>query len=115
MFALPIVIVPFIVALAVYRLYGVPRLWIAGALRLSRPMTNWLSIVAVLAYATVFGYTLAIIVLAGRAMLHADWTLSTLVDIARFDAPYPIAYVAMEWVFYYAFARPHPQGPGRRA
>ena len=106
MFALPLIAFPFLVALALYRLYVLPRRVLAGNLHLSRRRLSALSAATAIAYVVLLIYTLSLVVLTAKTLATAPTDLMAWLSIAPVFAGYPIVYIAAEWVFYYGFQRP---------
>jgi len=99
----PLVLFPFVLALAVYRLYRLPRLAWCGTLRLNPGRYFWLAMLTAVAYLGLLAYTIGLSVVVLRALVQAPLSLASLLSIAGFLAGYPVAYIAAEWVFHYGF------------
>jgi len=106
MFLIPLIAFPFLVALAAYRLWILPRRYLGGGLRLARPGFSAMSLLTGAAYLGLLVYTVGLLLLSiGIGMHRPDTVSGWLADAPPF-ALYPVAYIAAEWVFYYGFARP---------
>ena len=105
MFLLPILIFPVVLALALRRLVGIAWQLAHGRLRLTnRRRALWVP-AAVLAYAGLLGYSLALLVALGHACFMATDKLPAYLALAGYVLAYPLVYFAAAWVFYYAFQR----------
>lgn len=108
MFILPLIILPFILAMAVRRLCQIPAgLW-SGRLQVRAHRHALLSAAVAAAYLVLLGYTLAL----GAALLHAGLLaadrLPAYLSLAGYVLAYPLVYMAAAWVFY------HGLQPGAR-
>ncbi|HEY1129048.1 MAG TPA: hypothetical protein VGF12_06570 [Roseateles sp.] len=106
MFLIPLLVFPFIFAAAAYRLYTVPRQYIAGNLRLARPGLTLRTSLTAGAYLGLLAYLVALPVLAVKALALGPLNLETWLGIGPALAVFPVAYIAAEWTFYYGFQRP---------
>lgn len=103
---LPLIALPFLIAAAAYRLYTLPRRYLAGTLRLAHHGSSPISLLAGLAYLALLACTVGIILLVARNFIHAPYELSGWLALAPAIVGYPIGFVAAEWVFYHGFQRP---------
>ena len=106
MFVLPLVAFPFLLALAAYRLYVLPRRMAAGQLRFAKARLSLRTAITLLAYLALLGYTVTLVVFVPHTLVRSQVTPALLLSTAPLFAGYPFVYVAAEWVFYYGFMRP---------
>jgi hypothetical protein len=103
MFLIPLIVFPFIVSMAVYRLYQLPRRYFLGTIRLTHPGLSLRSTLTVVAYLGLLAYTVGVALLVIQTLLGGLSTLASWLDVAPALAAYPIVYIAAEWVFFYGF------------
>ena len=101
MFVLPVLILPLVFGLAIYRLYQIPRrLWL-GDLRLPGKQRPYLSTATVAAYLALLIYTIAL----GAALLQATFVpqnhIPVYLSLVACVLAYPVVYMGAAWVFYY--------------
>lgn len=101
MFVPPLIVLPFLIGLAIYRLYQLGRRLWSGQLQFSRRHRPYLQLVTCSAYVTLLGYTIGLIVAIARIALNASFSTSALAPILYAVLAYPLVYVGAEWVFYY--------------
>ncbi len=106
MFLIPLLVFPFIFAAAAYRLYTLPRRYIAGNLRLARPGLTLRTSLTAAAYLGLLAYLVALPVLAAKVLALGPFNLEAWLGFAPAPAGFPVAYIAAEWTFYYGFQRP---------
>lgn len=101
MFVPPFVLLPFLVGLAIYRLYQLGRRLWSGKLQFSPRHRPYLPLVTCGAYVTLLGYTIGLVVAVARIALNASFSTSALAPVAYAVVAYPFVYVGAEWIFYY--------------
>ncbi len=111
MFVLPAMIFPFVFALAIFRLYQIPRRLLAGELQVPAQHRVLLSVGSGMAYMVLLGYTLALSAMLIHAIFLAEDRLSTYLSVLAYTLAYPVVYVAAAWVFYYGL-KSVPQAKG---
>jgi hypothetical protein len=106
MFILPLLILPFLLAAAVYRLYSVPHRVLAGSLQLAQTPGSLTTVLTVCAYLGLLGYSAGLVLAVVLALFKGRVSFSDWLSLAPVFAGYPLVYIATEWVFYYGFKRP---------
>ena len=101
MFLLPMLLLPLVLGLAVYRLYQIPRKLWSGALRLPGRHRPFLGAATVGAYLVLLCCTVALSTALIRALLLAENRLSAYLSLLLYIAAYPLVYFGAAWVFYY--------------
>lgn len=103
MFLLPVLIFPFVLALALRRLVGTGWQLAHGRLRLADRRRALWAPAAALAYAALLGYSLALLAALGHALFMVTDRLPAYAALAGYVLAYPLVYFFAAWVFYYAF------------
>ena len=103
MFLPPLLLLPLALALALYRLYRVPRMLRSGQLTL-RPGPLRVG-VTVAAYVGLLACTIGAVLMAAQALVGGDRSVPRLLSMAGALAGYPLACVIAEWAFYHGFER----------
>ena len=101
MFVLPALILPLVFALAVFRLYQIPRRLCSKELRLPGVRRPVLSAVTIAAYLALFAYTVGLGAALGHALLVADNRMAEHLHLLLYVIAYPVVYFLSAWVFYY--------------
>jgi hypothetical protein len=101
MFLPPLLALPFVLTMAVYRLYRLPRLLCAGELQVNSGNRSSLLVLTVIAYIGLFSYTIGIAVVVVRTLLQSHASYSALLPAIYLIAGYPFVYIGAEWVFFY--------------
>jgi len=109
MFLLPLLAFPFLLAVAAYRLYVLPRRYMSGTLQMAQGTSKPISLLTGLAYLGLLAYTVCLVLLACKLALSSPTSIAEWLAVAPAFAGYPVAYIAAEWVFYYGFRRPPKQ------
>ncbi len=108
MFVLPTLILPLVFAIAVFRLYDIPRQLWQGKLRLPGGQRIVLHAATISAYAALLGYTLALGIALTHALLAAQDRSSAYLALLGYMAVYPLVYFFAAWIFYYGL-QPAPK------
>lgn len=113
MFLPPLLALPFVLTLAVYRLYRLPRLLCAGELQVNPGNRSSLLVLTVVTYIGLLSYTVSIVVVVVRTLLLLQNSASypALLPAIYLIAGYPFVYVGAEWVFFYGVKRTHRSMP----
>jgi len=101
MFVLPVLIVPFVFLLAVYRLVQIPAHLMAGKLQVPAHRRALLSVASGAAYLLLLVSTLALSVALVHALFFAPDRTSALLSLLGYALAYPFAYLAAAWTFFY--------------
>ena len=101
MFVPPLILLPFLIGLAIYRLYQLPRRLWSGRLRFSPRHRPFLPLLTTAAYLTLLAYTIGLLVALARTALSARFSIPGLAPELYAVVAYPFVYLGAEWVFYY--------------
>ena len=102
MFLLPAVVLPFIFALALYRLYTVPRRLLSGKLEVRPSRWRGRAIAATLAYVMLLGASVALAWAVSKAIFASTDVGSAYLLLAGCGVAFPLMYMAAAWVFFHA-------------
>jgi hypothetical protein len=100
-FVPPLILLPFLIGLAIYRLYQLPRRLRSGQLRFSPRHRPFLPLFTTAAYLTLLAYTSGLLVAIARTVLNANFSIPGLAPELYAVAAYPFVYLGAEWVFYH--------------
>jgi hypothetical protein len=101
MFVLPALILPLVFALAVARLYQIPRRLWSNELRLPGVRRPVLSAVTIAAYLALFAYTVGLGAALCHALLVAENRMAEYLYLLSYVIAYPVVYFLSAWTFYY--------------
>lgn len=101
MFVLPILVIPLVFGLAVFRLYQIPRRLWRGELRLPGRGRTLLHVSTIAAYLVLLSYTIALSSALAQALFVAEDRVAAYFALFFYMAAYPVVYVAVAWVFYH--------------
>ena len=101
MFVVPAVLLPLILAMALVRLYRIPRQLWRGEFRLPGKRRPLLHAATVLAYLVLLGWTLMLVSALVHALLRAGEGWGAFLALWGYAAAYPLVYLGAAWVFYY--------------
>ena len=100
-FVPPLILLPFLIGLAIYRLYQIARRLRSGQLQFSPRHRPYLPLATGCAYLTLLGYTLGLVVAIAHIALNASFSIAALAPVLYAVVAYPLVYVGAEWIFYY--------------
>lgn len=100
MFVLPALVLPFILAMALARLWSIPRQLRSGALRL-RAQPAWWRPLTALAYGVLLACTVGLCLALARVAWQAGGQWQAWLPLVGYVAAYPLVYLATAWVFFH--------------
>lgn len=101
MFVPPLILLPFLIGLAIYRLYQLPRRLRSGQLQFNPLHRPYLPLLTIATYLTLLAYTIGLVVALARTALNASFSAAGLAPALYAILAYPLVYVGAEWVFYH--------------
>ncbi|MBI5258548.1 MAG: hypothetical protein HY855_18725 [Burkholderiales bacterium] len=105
MFVVPAIALPFVLGLALFRLYQIPRQLWSGDLRFAAKGGAGLRVAVVLAWLVLLGTTLLLVGSVIQSIVTADHEAANHVFVLACVAGYPIVYIGTAWVFYHGLEK----------